>query len=118
MHKLLHDLAEGLLAFLGSLVPPALGSIVSMLYDPDLTWGQRATQLWVGVVVSYFVQRAAGAVYPFHPFVLQALGFMLGMVAFKTAPGFITGCATAAGELPGIIRDRVVAFLPAKKEKK
>ena len=53
MHKILHDLAEGLLAFLGSLVPPALGSIVSMLYDPDLTWGQRATQLWVGVVVSY-----------------------------------------------------------------
>jgi len=43
---------------------------------------------------------------------------MLGMVAFKTAPGFITGCATAAGELPGIIRDRLVAFLPAKKEKK
>jgi hypothetical protein len=117
MDKLLHELIEGLLTFLAALVPPALGAIVSLLYETGLTWAQRATQLWVGVVVSYFIQRAAGALYPFHPFVLQAVGFILGMIAFKATPGFISGCSTVAAELPALLRDRVLALLPRKDKK-
>jgi hypothetical protein len=117
MPKILHDFLEAAVALLASLVPAGLGSIVSMLYDLPPTWAKRITQLWVGIVVSYFVQRAAGAIYPLHPFVLQALSFWVGMIAFKAAPSFVSGCATAAGELPAILRDRLLAFLPSKEKK-
>ena len=118
MDKLLHELFEAVLAFLASLIPSALGSIVTMIYEPGLAWAQRATQLWVGVVASYFVTRAAGAVYPFHPFVLQALGFIIGMIAFKAAPGFVAGCSAVLAELPSQLRDRVLALLPSRKDPK
>ncbi|RDE05021.1 hypothetical protein [Sphingomonas aracearum] len=117
MPKFLHEFLEAALALLGSLLPAGLGAIVSMLYDMPATWAKRVTQLWIGIVVSYFVQRAIGAIYPLHPFVLQALSFWLGMIAFKAAPSFVSGCATAAGELPTIVRDRLLAFLPSKEKK-
>ncbi|USU08895.1 hypothetical protein NF700_00800 [Sphingomonadaceae bacterium OTU29MARTA1] len=117
MHKILHDFLEAAIALLMSLLPAGLGSIVSMLYDMPPTWPKRLSQFCIGAVVSYFVQRAVGALYPLHPFVLQALGFWIGMIAFKAAPSFIAGCATAAGELPTILRDRLIAFLPTKEKK-
>lgn len=117
MPKILHDCLEAALALLMSLLPAGLGSIVSMLYDMPATWPKRLSQLWIGIVVSYFVQRAAGAIFPLHPFVLQALSFWVGLVAFKAAPSFVAGCATAAGELPTIVRDRLLAFLPSKEKK-
>lgn len=118
MDKLLHDIAETVLAFLASLVPSAIGAIVSLIYEPGLTWAQRAARLWVGVTVSYFVQRAGGAVFDLHPYVLQSVAFVTGMIAYRAAPAFINGAATALGELPGLLRDRLLAFLPTKKEKK
>ncbi len=117
MPKILHDFLEAAIALLMSLLPAGLGSIVSMLYDMPATWPKRLTQLWIGIVVSYFVQRAVGAIYPLHPFVLQALSFWIGMIAFKAAPSFVAGCATAAGELPTMLRDRLIALLPTKEKK-
>ena len=118
MDKLLHDIAEAVLAFLGSLVPPALGAIVSLFYETGLTWAQRAARLWVGVTVSYFIMRAGGAMFAVHPYILQAASFLLGLVAYRAAPAFMTGAATVAGELPAQLRDRFLALLPTRKEKK
>lgn len=118
MDKLLHDLADAVLAFLASLLPSAIGAIVSMIYEPGLTWAQRAARLWVGVTVSYFVQRAGGAVFDLHPYVLQAVAFVTGMIAYRAAPAFVAGATTALGELPGLLRDRLVDLIPSKKENK
>lgn len=118
MEKLLHDMIEGVLAFLTGLIPPALGACVSLIYEPGLTWAQRALQLLVGITVSYFVTRAASAVYPFHPYVNQALGFIIGMIAYRAAPGFISGSAAVAAELPTQLRDRLFALLPRRKDSK
>lgn len=118
MEKLTHEILQAVLAFLASLVPSTIGAIVSMVYEPGLTWAQRAARLWVGVTVSYFVQRAGGAVLDLHPYVLQSVAFVTGMIAYRAAPAFMTGATTALGELPGLIRDRVIDWLPSRKEKK
>lgn len=118
MEKLTHEILQAVLAFLASLVPSAIGAIVSMTYESGLTWAQRAVRLWVGVTVSYFVQRAGGAIFDLHPYVLQSVAFVTGMIAYRAAPAFTTGAATALGELPTMLRDRLIDLLPSKKEKK
>ena len=118
MDKLLHDMVDGAVAFLGSLVPSALGATVSLSYETGLTWGQKALRLWVGVTVSYFVMRAGGAILHLHLYVLQAIAFLLGLIAYRAAPAFIDGTVAAIREAPALIRDRLLAFLPSKKEKK
>ncbi len=118
MDKLLHDLFEAIAAFLAGLLPPALGASVSLIYEPGLSWAQRVTQLLVGITVSYFVTRAVGAIYPVHPYVTQALGFVTGMVAYRAAPGFIAGTAAVLAELPAQLRDRLLALLPRRKDPK
>lgn len=118
MDKFLHDLVDGALALLGSILPSALGATVSLSYETGLTWGQRALRLWVGVTVSYFVMRAGGALFDLHLYVLQAVAFLLGLIAYRAAPAFIDGTVAAIREAPALIRDRLLAFLPSKKEKK
>jgi putative Mn2+ efflux pump MntP len=120
MDKILHEIVDTIVAFVVSLVPSALGATVSMMVDEGITWSKMLARLWVGIVVSYFTSRALDALFELHPFVIQAISFLIGMVAYKSAPGFIAGCATALGEAPGLIRDRLLVFLPSKssKEKK
>lgn len=117
MDKLLHEIVDTILAFLISLLPSALGATVSMMVDDGITWSRMLARLWVGIVMSYFVARAADAVLALHPFVTQAISFLIGMVAYKAAPAFISGCATALGEAPALIRDRLLGFLPSKEKK-
>lgn len=117
MDKHLHEIADAVLSFLISLVPSALGATVSMLVDDGITWGKMFARLWVGIVVSYFVKGALVALLSLHPFVVDAISFLTGMVAYKSAPGFIAGCSAAIGEAPGLIRDRLLAFLPSKEKK-
>lgn len=118
MDKLLHEMVDWALSFLLSLVPPALGAIVSLFYEPGLTWSGRAARLWVGVTISYFVGRALGAVAELHPYVLQAIAFLLGLVAYRAAPAFAAGVVKAVGEAPAMLRDRLIGFLPTKKDSK
>ncbi|WP_375292467.1 hypothetical protein [Sphingomonas melonis] len=117
MEKFLHEIGDTLLAFLISLMPSALGATVSMMVDDGITWGKMLARLWVGIVMSYFMSRALDALFAFHPFVTQAISFLIGMVAYKSAPAFIAGCATALGEAPGLLRDRVIALFPSKEKK-
>ena len=117
MKDLLHEFGTWLLAFVVSLVPAGLGSVVSLLVETGLTWGQRIAQVWVGIVVSYFVTNATNAMFGLHPFVAQAIGFLVAMVAFKGAPGFIAGCSAVLAELPGKLSERLLALIPKKDPK-
>lgn len=117
MKDLLHEFGTWLWAFAVSLVPAGLGSVVSLLVETGLTWGQRFAQVWVGIVVSYFVTNATNAMFGLHPFVSQAIGFLVAMVAFKGAPGFIAGCAAVLAELPGKLSERLLALIPRKDPK-
>lgn len=117
MDKFLHEVVDTILAFLISLLPSALGATVSMMVDDGITWGRMLARLWVGIVMSYFISRALDATLALHPFVIQAISFLIGMVAYKSAPAFIAGCATALGEAPGLIRDKLIGFLPSKEKK-
>lgn len=117
MDKFLHEVADTILAFLISLLPSALGATVSMMVDDGITWGRMLARLWVGIVMSYFISRALDATLALHPFVTQAISFLIGMVAYKSAPGFIAGCATALGEAPALLRDKVLNLLPSKEKK-
>lgn len=117
MDKFVHEVVDTILAFLISLLPSALGATVSMLVDDGITWSKMLARLWVGIVMSYFMSRALDALFAFHPFVTQAISFLIGMVAYKSAPAFIAGCATALGEAPSLLRDRVIALFPSKEKK-
>lgn len=117
MDKLLHELLDTVVAFLLTLLPPALGATVSMLVDEGITWSKMLARLSVGILVCYFVRGAVDAIVAPHPVVSQAIGFMIGMVAYKSAPGFISGASTVIAELPGQLRDRLLALLPRKDSK-
>lgn len=111
MDKLLHELAAAILSFLIGLVPAALGAAVSLAYETGLTWSRRFLQMSVGVIVSYFAGGAIGAVMTLNPFVLQAVGFVIGMIAFKATPRFIAGASDRVPDTALAVLDR---FLPRK----
>jgi len=117
MKDLLHEFAAWMMTLLASLAPSGLGAIVSQCVEPGLTLRQRIVQVWVGMVVSYFMTNAVGVFVTLHPFVLQAIGFVCGMIAFKAAPGFITGCSAVLAELPGKLSERLLALIPRKDPK-
>ncbi|MFC3581080.1 hypothetical protein [Sphingomonas hylomeconis] len=110
------DLIAGLLGLLAGLSPAALGAAVSLAYEKGLTWGERFIQFAVGTCVSFFVSRAIGALVTLDPFVLQGISFTLGMIAFKAAPKFIGSAVDAVGALPREIGDRIISWLPKKKD--
>lgn len=104
-----HEIVEGawelsrtLAAALG---PAALGSAVAQAWKPGLSWRQRLVQWIVGICVSYFVTRALGSALGWHEFVSQAVGFVIGMMAFEVAPKLVKAAGDTAGEIPGMVRD-------------
>ncbi|AOH83615.1 hypothetical protein AWL63_06145 [Sphingomonas panacis] len=113
MDKQIHQLIETMLELLVGLCPAALGAAVSLVYEKGLTWRERFVQWVVGIIVSWFAGRAIGALFSLSPFVLQAVSFTLGMIAFKAVPKFIASCTDAVAGLPSDLRDR---FLPRKKD--
>ncbi len=117
MDKLFHEILDSLVAFLLTLIPPALGATVLMLVDDGITWTKMLARLSVGILVCYFVRGAIDVIFAPHPVVSQALGFMIGLVAYKAAPGFIAGASTVIAELPAQIRDRLLALFPRKDQK-
>lgn len=121
MDKLFHDASVAAVAFVASLIPATLGSAVSLAFEPDVSWPRRVVQMMVGVTVSYFVTNASVVLSPWQPIdlaVKQALGFVLGMIAFRATPKFINGAGEALGAAPGRVLDRLLAFLPGRKDAK
>lgn len=106
------DFLWAALAFLSGLTPAALGAAVSLMFEKGLTWSDRFMRLAVGIIVSWFAARVAGALWKLDPFVLQGISFTIGMIAFKATPPFISNASDVIAGLPGIVRDR---FLPKKE---
>ena len=107
MKDVLHDAGTSLLALLAGLVPAALGAAVSLAYETGLTWTQRFVQLAVGTTVSYFATNLIGGMWSFNAYVLQAIGFCAGMVAFKATPKFIAACTEKVADVPAAVFDRI-----------
>ena len=116
MDKNLHHLLDVVLSFVAGLTPEALGAAVSLAFEKGLTWTERFVQMAVGVIVSFFVGRAVNAIHPLDPFVLQAVSFVTGMIAYKSAPAFIEGAAGAFRALPAALKDWLVGLLPHRKD--
>lgn len=114
METKLHALLEAFLTLLSGLAPGAIGAAVGMAWKQGLTWRERFVQLAVGIVVSWFATRAIGALWPLwfkgqaDPFVLQAIAFTFGMIAFEATPKFISGMSDVIGGLPAQLRDRFI----------
>ncbi|RJF92979.1 hypothetical protein [Sphingomonas cavernae] len=96
------NLAGAVIAAIG---PAAMGSAVAQAWKPGLSWRQRIVQWVVGICVSYFVTRALGVWLGWHEFVSQAMGFVIGMVAFEVAPRFVKAAGDTAAQLPDAIKD-------------
>lgn len=107
-----HELLEALKALGATLMPAAIGSAVATAWQEGLSLRARCIQWVVGICVSYYVTLGIAAMLEFGPFAEQAIGFVVGMVAFQSAPRFIAGCGAMLETLPAAIRDR---FLGAKK---
>lgn len=114
-----HDLqmiTSSVLAFLAGLTPAALGAGISLLYEKGLTWRDRFARLAVGITVSWFASGMFAALCLFlwkaklDAFVLQGVGFVFGMIAYKATPGFITSASTAIAGIPAAI----LSWLPRK----
>lgn len=108
MKDILHDLIAAVCAFLIGLVPAALGAVVSLAYERGLTWSDRFVQFGVGVCVSYFAGGAIGALVSLDPFVLQAVRFTLGMVAFRATPRLTSTLIDRVVDGAGTLLDRVL----------
>jgi len=87
-----------------ALAPAALGSAVGQAWRPSLSWRQRLVQWVTGICVSYYVTMAASELFDFSPFVAQAVGFVIAMVAFEAAPKFTRAAGDLAAEIPGLLR--------------
>ncbi len=118
----LPELFAAILTFLAGLTPAALGAAVSLAYEKGLTWRDRFIQFAVGVVVSYFAGGVTAVIWalffkgPIDPFVLQGFQFTFGMIAFKATPQFIASCSDVLAGLPALVRDRLITWLPRKKD--
>lgn len=116
MDKYIHSIVEAGLAFLAGITPAALGAAVSLFYEKGLSWGERFARLAVGITVSWFASGLFAALCRFlwkvelDAFVLQGIGFVFGMVAYKATPGFISSASTAVSGIPGAI----LSWLPKK----
>jgi hypothetical protein len=114
----LHSIIDSVLAFLAGITPAALGAGISLLYEKGLSWGDRFARLAVGITVSWFASGIFAALCRFlwkvelDAFVLQGVGFVFGMIAYKATPGFITSASTAVAGIPGAI----LSWLPKGKD--
>lgn len=88
---------------LSALTPAMLGSAVGQAWSQGLSWRQRIVQWLVGIMVSYYVTQALTEWLHFGPFASQALGFVIAMMAFETAPKFIAGVSAATSQIPDIV---------------
>lgn len=104
----IHQLAVSVLAFLVGLTPAALGAAVTLAYEKGLSWTDRFTQFAVGVCVSYFLGGAIGALWALDPFVLQAVRFTLGMIAFRATPRLTSTLIDRVVDGAGALVDRVL----------
>lgn len=105
--ELLKELWASLQAAAAALAPAALGSAVAQAWRPGLSWKQRLLQWLVGICVSYYVTLGATEIFNLTPFVAQACGFVIAMIAFEVTPLFIRAAGDLMAELPALLKARL-----------
>lgn len=92
---------------LSPFIPAAIGSAVAQAWEPGLGWRQRLVQWSVGVFVSHYATATAAHVLGWSEPVANGVGFIVGMLAFKSvqpmADAMRGGVMGAFGRLPGIV---------------
>lgn len=107
MSKLTVEIVNAFGTFVSALAPAAIGAAVAQAWEKGLSWSQRFVQWGVGICVSYYVTAGMSAWLHLDPFVAQAVGFVIAMVAFRATPAFIAATVAAASALPGGLLERL-----------
>ena len=105
LHDILRDITAAAAGLFSALAPAAFGSAVAQAWKSGLGWRDRLIQWVVGILVSYYVTMGLGAWFGFDPFMSQAVGFVLAMIAFETAPRLIRAAGEIVAEAPATIRE-------------
>lgn len=113
---LLSDFLEALKNAGAALGPAALGSLVAQIHEKGLGWRDRLFGYVAGICTSYYVTLGVAAWFGLDQFVGQAVGFVLGMIAFKSTPRFISAASDLVGSLPGMLRDGISGVPAALRE--
>ena len=112
MEKHGFEFVAAAIAVFTGITPAALGACVSMAYERGLTWLDRFSRLLVGTVVSYFTTRVVDAMWLDDAFLLQAVSFTIGMIAYKATPPIAQQLSDMAVALPAVIRKRFFTTHP------
>jgi hypothetical protein len=101
----LADALEAAKAAAAAIMPATLGATVAQLYERGMAWRDRVIAYVVGISVSWYVTLGLKAWLGFDQFAAQSVSFVLGMIAFKSAPRFIGAASDVIATLPGLARD-------------
>jgi hypothetical protein len=95
--------------------PAMAGSGVGQAWSCGLSWRERTVQWLVGIMVSYYVTRGLSEIFGLGPFISQAIGFVIAMIAFEVAPKIITAASTIAARIPDYASDFIARFTKAPR---
>lgn len=91
------EVFEGLRHWLEPFVPGAVGAAIAQMWESGLGWRDRLAQWTVGVTFAAFLVPAAGHVFHWPLPLINAVGFVVGTLAFKAykplREAFIAGAA-------------------------
>lgn len=77
------EIFDGLRHWLEPFVPGAVGAAIGQMWEPGLGWRDRLAQWTVGVTFAAFLVPAAGHVFHWPLPLINAVGFVVGTLAFK-----------------------------------
>lgn len=97
--------------------PAMAGSGVGQAWSKGLTWRQRTVQWLVGIFVSYYATRGLAELFGLGPFISQAIGFVIAMMAFEVAPKIITAASVIAERIPQFFADFMARWIAAPAAK-
>lgn len=88
-----------------ALAPSAAGATIATLIKRGLSWTERAVQIFVGIVVSWYARMAIDAIFAPDPFLSQSIAFTIGLLACDALPRLRERAIVRIAELPDVIAD-------------
>lgn len=114
------ELWDAVRHWLEPLAPGALGAVVAQMWEKGLSWQDRLAQWTVGVLCAAFLAPAIGHVFGWADPLTDAVGFVIGTLAFKAWPPLreaaIAGASGGLRSLPDYLPFRRRAAEPPKIE--
>jgi hypothetical protein len=90
------------------LAPGAIGAAIAQAWEPGLSLRQRMVQWFVGLAFAAFIVPALGHLFGWGQPIVNAVGFVVGTLAFKAVPAlreaFVDGATGALRSIPEIFR--------------